>query len=569
MSGSAAVSNGMLSTFARYPTPVLFAVCLLAWLPGLFSLPPLDRDESRFAQASKQMIETGNYIDIRFSTVPRYNKPVGIYWAQAAATRALGQPPYNRIWTYRLPSLIGGLLAVLLTFWCGTAFASREAALIGAALLGLSVLLSGEAQIATTDALLLACVVAAQGVFLRAYLFQRGTLRTKPSLAVALAGWAAIGAGILFKGPVIVAVIALTAIALSLWDRDWKWLRGIHAGPGIVAMLMIVLPWAIAIALASHGAFYQRSLGHDFAAKIVAGQETHGAPPGYYLVLAIVTFWPATLFAAPAIRSAVTRRTEPAIRYLLAWIVPNWILFEAVSTKLPHYILPVYPALALMIGVWVVYDRQTSPTPGQAALRIVSAILFLVVALAAAVAAVVAPARFGDGVSVGAAFGAAIVLALAFGAVFLQMRRRTRLAAVFGLASALLLYPMLTSAVGPQLTRLWMSQTLARHVATDRKPHDPPVILAGYEEPSLVFLLGTQTKLESGAGAGTAAARQGGLALIADRERGRFLAAIQSAGATAKPVDQVTGFDYSRGRQMHITFYRVAAATPARFLPTR
>src|SRR3954454_7792836 len=136
--------NRVLRRLARTPTPVLTLLCLLAWLPGLFALPALDRDESRFAQASKQMIETGDYIDIRFSTVPRYNKPVGIYWLQAAATRALGHAPYNAISTYRLPSLLGGLLAVLLTYWGVRAFAPRETALMAAALLGLTVLLTGE-----------------------------------------------------------------------------------------------------------------------------------------------------------------------------------------------------------------------------------------------------------------------------------------------------------------------------------------------------------------------------------------------------------------------------------------
>ena len=84
MSGINSPSQGLLTRLARWPVPVLILLCLLAWLPGILALPALDRDESRFAQASKQMIETGDYIDIRFSTVPRYNKPVGVYWLQAA-----------------------------------------------------------------------------------------------------------------------------------------------------------------------------------------------------------------------------------------------------------------------------------------------------------------------------------------------------------------------------------------------------------------------------------------------------------------------------------------------------
>jgi 4-amino-4-deoxy-L-arabinose transferase-like glycosyltransferase len=555
--GIGSVLQGFITRLAQWPVPILIALCLFAWLPGLLALPALDRDESRFAQASKQMIETGDYIDIRFSTVPRYNKPVGVYWLQAASARTLGRPPYNQIWTYRLPSLLGALFAVLLTYWCGRAFAPRDAAMIGAALLGLSVLLSGEAQIATTDALLLATIVAAQGVFLRAYLFHRNLLATKPSLLMALAGWGAIGAGILLKGPVIVAVVGLTAIPLLLWDRDWTWLRGVRAGPGLLVMLAVVLPWAIAIALASHGVFYQRALGHDFAAKVMSGQESHGAPPGYYLALATLTFWPATLFALPAIGSAVRARTEPAIRYLFAWIVPSWLAFEIVPTKLPHYILPVYPALALLVGVWIVQRCDPGRMRRTSVLQLIAAVLFILIALAAAGAAVLAPLRFGGGISLLTVIGAALVLALAAMAVLLQSSGRSKGAVACTLAAVLLLYPLLSAGVAPQIDRLWMSRTLAARVAADRASRDPPVILAGYLEPSLVFLLGTDTRLESAGAAGTVAARQDGLALIGDQERNAFLDALHRAGGTAKAIDQVTGFDYSRGQQIHVTFYRV------------
>ena len=123
-----------LDRLAKRPFATLFLLCFIAWVPGFFTLPPLDRDESRFAQASKQMIETGNYVDIRYSVGPRYKKPVGIYWLQAASTKLFSEPPYNEIWTYRLPSLIGGFVAVFLAFWCARAFASPPVALIAAAL---------------------------------------------------------------------------------------------------------------------------------------------------------------------------------------------------------------------------------------------------------------------------------------------------------------------------------------------------------------------------------------------------------------------------------------------------
>src|SRR6201985_539338 len=112
---------------------------LLLFLPGFFNIPPVDRDEARFAQATKQMVESGDYVDIRFQEEVRYKKPVGIYWMQAAAVesfRALGLPRAEvRIWVYRIPSLIGAVGAVLLTYWAALAFVTRRGAVFAALLM--------------------------------------------------------------------------------------------------------------------------------------------------------------------------------------------------------------------------------------------------------------------------------------------------------------------------------------------------------------------------------------------------------------------------------------------------
>ena len=198
-----------LSRLARRPYAVLALLCLILWLPGILSLPALDRDESRFAESSRQMLDSGNFVDIRFGHVPRYKKPVGIYWAQAATT-AIADHVYglqgddSHIWTYRLPSLLGGIIAVWLTCWCGSVFGA-EVGLLAALLLGTSILLTAEATIATTDAVLLATIMGMQGVLLRLY---QGPISTR----LALSGWAALAIGILVKGPVTPAVAAVTVI---------------------------------------------------------------------------------------------------------------------------------------------------------------------------------------------------------------------------------------------------------------------------------------------------------------------------------------------------------------------
>src|SRR6266581_2226836 len=131
----AAVADFATQTHARALLVLLLVTCI-SILPGFFSIPPTDRDESRFAQATKQMVETGDYVDIRYQDEVRYKKPVGIYWLQAGVVKTaevLGVPrAHTTIWLYRIPSLLGAIAAVMLTYWAALAFVPRRAAVLAA-----------------------------------------------------------------------------------------------------------------------------------------------------------------------------------------------------------------------------------------------------------------------------------------------------------------------------------------------------------------------------------------------------------------------------------------------------
>ena len=162
-----------------------------------------------------------------------------------------------------------------------------------------------------------------------------------------------------------------------IWDREWRWLGKLRPLWGVALTMLVVAPWSIAIALESHGAFYQQSLGHDFAAKLAGGQESHGAPPGYYLLLATLTFWPATLFVVPGSwqRPSAPSRAGGALSARLGRCVLADV--RIVPTKLPHYILPAYPALAIMAARSCWRRARRSAAAGGAILPIVSAVQFL------------------------------------------------------------------------------------------------------------------------------------------------------------------------------------------------
>src|SRR5207248_576333 len=168
------------ATASHFRAIVFLLLCgIVLFLPGFFNIPAIDRDEARFAQATKQMVESGDFVDIRFQDDVRYKKPVGIYWLQAAVVESaskLGVPNAQlRVWLYRVPSLIGAIGAVLLTYWTALAFVSRRSAVLAALMLCSCVLLGVEGRLAKTDAMLLLTTTAAMGAMARAYLsWQRG-----------------------------------------------------------------------------------------------------------------------------------------------------------------------------------------------------------------------------------------------------------------------------------------------------------------------------------------------------------------------------------------------------------
>ena len=545
---------------ARRPFAVLALLGLLLWLPGILSLPALDRDESRFSQSSRQMMESGNLVDIRLGHVPRYKKPVGIYWLQSAATGLAGLGDDSHIWTYRLPSLLGAIAAAWLTAWCALAFLEAEAVLVAGLLMLGSILLAAEATIATTDAVLLASVLAVQGVLLRVYRKAREAEAPPVPPRLIWLGWAAVGAGALVKFPVVPGVALVTILGLVAWDQQWRWLAQLKPLRGLLLAFLIASPWLIAITIQSHGAFLQESVGHDLAAKIAGGQESHGAPPGYYLVLSALCFFPAILFVFPGIAMGIARRGEPAVRFLLAWAGGWWLVVEAVPTKLPHYVIDAYPALAILAALFV---TATPPAVRWlrgwlTAARWIAAIQFVIAACLLTAAPILLPIYFGSGPVYWLWGLAGLGLLLALTALALGVRRAYAWSVLLSLATMLIFAPTLTAATGPRLAQLWVTQRLKPLVAAATLPGDPPPALAGYEEPSMLFAFGKDVVLTDGAGAAEAGAKSGGLALVDDAEQGAFLARLAELQADAEKAGDLGGFNYSRGRKVHVTIYRVA-----------
>lgn len=464
---------------------VLFA--FLTFLPALSTLPVVDRDEARFVQASRQMVESGDYVDIRFQEEPRYKKPVGIYWLQSVAVLAWGEGPDAPLWVYRLPSVLGAVLSVLLLAVVGTPLFGRQAALLAAAVFAAGLVIGGEARIAKTDAALLATILVAQAVLARLY------LRQSAGRGAAFAFWLAIGAGTLIKGPIGPMVPALTILALMVVDRRADWLRPLWSPWPIIAALILVLPWFIAITLRSNGAFWLGSVGADLLPKIAAGQEGKGAPPGSYLVLMWLTFWPATPLLLLSLPSIWRARRTPATRFCLAWAIPVWLVFEAVPTKLIHYTLPVYPALALM-AVAHLPAGLAAPSRLLRGLAALAVLPGLALGGAVAAFAIAEDAMPAAGLALAGLAGALVATGFALRSALGSSP--WTLAAQAALAGAFLHAGLISAAA--RIPALWptdAAMSIAREIATAQDCDRPIVSGWGYGEPSLVWHGGRGTDL--------------------------------------------------------------------------
>jgi 4-amino-4-deoxy-L-arabinose transferase-like glycosyltransferase len=542
------------------PYALLAALCLLLYLPGIASIPPLDRDEARFAQATRQMLETGDFLRIRFQDEARNKKPAGIYWLQAASVAAFSTPESNAIWPYRLPSVAGALIAALLVFAIGNALfvgnpaesTPRLAPLIAAVLFAGALGIVAEAHIAKTDAALLAAVVAGQGALGLIYVRAGTGRRAMPSLAAMF--WIAETVAILLKGPPGPALAILTMLTLSIADRDWRWLRGLYPLAGLVLMALAITPWLVAIQHATGGSFLADSLGQDLWSKLIGAQESHGAPPFSYLLLSIATFWPGSVMLLPALLHGWRRRRAPAERFLLAWLVPAWIVLELLPTKLPHYVLPLYPALALLTGAALVVGARAMVPRWLRYADIAIKALWGLATIALAGALVALPFRFGNQLSLAGMIGAMALLGLTAALLYRWPRPPIVAATMLGM-SAVFILPA-GSAVLPGLDRLWLSRAAADLVAQHSPVAGAPLVAIGYGEPSFVFLLGGHVRLMPPSAAAEALAK-GGTALVGNRETPLFLQAASAQGLNAHPLGGVAGFGYSNGQHMVLTLYDV------------
>lgn len=547
---------------ARRAWITLLLVSILAMFPGQFSIPVMDRDEARYSQASSQMLETGDFIDIRFQEDVRYVKPVGIYWMQVVTALPFGGEDAP-IGAYRLPSFLASIGAVLLTAWFGTRIFGPQVGFAAGVILALSFMMQIEARTAKTDsALLLAGLWAQISLF---FLMVRNDEARPKFWGWPAAFWAATGLAILIKGPIITMVSALTVVVYAGLQRDWRLVLRLRPLPGLALALAIFLPWVIAISIQTGGAFLEESVGHALFGKVAEADDSHGGPFLFHTMLSPVTWWPGGVLLGLGGLYAWKHRQDQTVQFLLAWAIPTWIVFELVQTKLPHYILPVFPAMALLMVMGMKETAGLLKSWKSKSLHWLFAVLSILVSVVLGALPWIAESEFGEPVSIvgyaTAVFGILCVSAIVLWALKPDFER---LAVVT--VTTIGLYVSAFGVLIPSVDGLWPSERVSRIADHLQGCEDIQYATAGYREPSNVFYLGTDMLLgNDGAETGQFLLDNAtcGVAIVEEREMESFMQTINEAGERLRPLAQVEGVNAVKGRDIVLTVF-VTELSPIR-----
>jgi 4-amino-4-deoxy-L-arabinose transferase-like glycosyltransferase len=323
-------------TAARIAFALALALPLLWRLGGV---PLFDVDEGAFSEATREMLASGDWGHTTLNGAPRFDKPIGVYWLQAASVRAFGLNEF----ALRLPSALSiWAMALALAAFAARRWGERAAVAVGV-IAATSVGFQAIGHGATADALLNLLLVLA-GLDLWRYLETGG----KTPLRLAYA-W--VGLGLLVKGPIAVLVPGAAFVLWSAFSRDWRVLARAARDPvGWLLLLGIAVPW-YAYALHRDGmAFVDGFIMRHNVERFTGTLQGHGGTPLYYLVVTPVLAmpWAAALVAVIARARALWR--EPLARYLLLWGSFVFVFFSLSGTKLPHYVLYGYAPLVLLMG---------------------------------------------------------------------------------------------------------------------------------------------------------------------------------------------------------------------------
>ena len=540
-----------LEALARRPLLaglVLVALVLGCALPGVLSLPPVDRTEVVFATSARQLAESGSWTGL---DAVRERKPVGAVWLQALAAR-LG-PATDAIAIYRLPSLLATALGVWLVFRLYRHVIGTQAAFIAAALVAATPILILHAHLAIAEPLVFPAMVAAQLSLLQLYAAPGSD---SPRGAAALF-WTAQALSILCNALSVLIVSAATLAAVWAWDRRLDWLGRLRAPIGLPAVAAAVAVWlGTGAAVYGEVPFHGQSLREALSELAGSQQMNFRAFPGLVTVFLLLGFVPGHLLLVPALQRLRAVGLTPVTRFLLAWTGGYLAYLELLSDKPALYVVQnlFVPAAGLVaIAVLKSYAHRDVLRVGS-----FTAVLAALMGLVAAPAAVYALHRLtGTGVPWTTWAAAAAVSALL--AIAVVAARRALLGAwlVLGITGAAVLNVLAFGLVLPHLNAFWASREIAAALASLEHCPDGPIEVIGYREPSLPFVLGPRVLPTWPIEVAEASRTRGASLVIVEQRWDRHLHEefARRSPQALRRVACATGINVARGCRLSFSLY--------------
>jgi len=352
---------------------------VLFHLAGTWSLPLVDRDEPRFAEASREMIQRADYVVPYFNNQLRLDKPPLTYWAQVVGYRLFGESDFSA----RFPSAIAAALTALVIVAWGYRIRAVTAGWWAAIIFTLSLQTFVHAKAAVADMWLVLFVTLAHWSGYELIRLSRTQQSTKavPNLTIRQPSYwwwifyLSLAFGFLAKGP-IAWIPLLTVTITIILTRDWQLVRPFKFPVGVLLMLTVVALWGIPALIRTHGEFFSVGIGRHVISRSLATMEGHGASSfgmyllllPFYFVTVFVSFFPWSIKLPWLVRRLMRKEAgiaDPGYSgndldsYLVTGIATIFVIFTLVATKLPHYTLPAFPLLALLLAA---HWRRTRAT---------------------------------------------------------------------------------------------------------------------------------------------------------------------------------------------------------------
>ena len=543
----------------------LIILIILALFSGQYSIPPIDRDEARFAQASSQMIQSGDYVNIKFQDEIRAKKPIGIYWLQAFSAKIFGQ---EDIGSYRIPSLLSSIITLVFVGLITRLIFPLYQTLIVTLLFASSIVFMGEAHLAKTDATLLCLICVQQYFLLKIILDQDNTFKVKYLYPILV--WLAFSFGVLVKGPLSIAILFPTVIAFSIVQKSISLIKSLRPILGFLISSLVILPWFFAIDEATNGMFLQKAFQEDFFSKLKSGQEGHGALPGTHLLTLSISIWPIATFLPCLILFCIQNKNNIIIKFLISWILPFWLIIEIIPTKLFHYPLPVLPAIAILaIGGIFQFRSNIKKTKNVLLQKItyVSSVFFSFggIILSGGIFYICSKFNIENDIIL-TLFTILLVLigiiifvlslSLIFNFQFLNFDISKNFNNIFFVIIALgSIFNIINyNYVLPKLDYLYPSKTLIKKL---EKVKIDAVASSGYHEPSLVFLLNGNVLLSNPHEVAIFMAEgKHNIALVEKSDLNQFLETKDELNLKIKEIGLVKGYNIAKGRHVEIYIFQ-------------